>query len=233
MTKTFTLLRSQRSRVFEMLREAGLEPAEFSWAKEEIAGNMVVSRLNHRDGTHYFQFSSHELNAWCIACPGRYRLLDYEYPKNWQEQEGVFRNWACFLKREIEAPDPWAALAKYTLAVDGHVPDNLTNEPIPACDADEIGRVLARLGERIGRELKLDGESLSLVQAKLAYLAAAARRQRSRDWMYTALGACATAAMSLSLSRDGAAAMWELLRDEVGRIVHLTDAARVQTRGGA
>lgn len=88
MFKKFTLLRSQRSRVFELLQEGQLEPAEFSWAKEEIAGSILVSRLNYREGTYYFQFSSHELNAWCVACPGRYRSMDYEYPKDWQEQEG-------------------------------------------------------------------------------------------------------------------------------------------------
>lgn len=33
MRKKFTLLRSQRNQVFEMLREADLEPAEFSWRK--------------------------------------------------------------------------------------------------------------------------------------------------------------------------------------------------------
>src|SRR5512142_2271751 len=130
MIKKFTLLRSQRSQVFELLREAGLEPAEFSWVKEEIAGGIVVSRLNHRDGTHYFQFSSHELNAWCVACPGRYRSMDYEYPKDWQEQEGVFRNWAAYLKREIGIPDPWGRLAKYQAVLGVEPPDNVVNEPI-------------------------------------------------------------------------------------------------------
>jgi hypothetical protein len=223
MIKKFTLLRSQRSRVFELLQDAGLEPVEFSWAKEEIAGGIVVSRLNHRDGTHYFQFSSHELNAWCVACPGRYRSIDYEYPKDWQEQEGVFRNWAAHLKREIEIPDPWGALAKYQAVLGVEPPDHVVNEPISAYEADDIGRVLTRLGERIGQELKLDGEAVALVRGKFAYLAEAARRQRSRDWVYMALGVCATIAMSLSLSPDGAAALWDLMRNEVGRVAHLTD----------
>jgi len=223
MIKKFTLLRSQRSRVFELLQEADLEPAEFSWAKEEIAGNILVSRLNYREGTYYFQFSSHELNAWCVACPGRYRSIDYEYPKDWQEQEGVFRIWTKYLKREIELPDPWSELAKYRLAVAAPVPDGDVNEPISAYDADHIGLVMTRLGERVGQELKLDGEAVALVRGKFAYLADAARRQRSRDWVYTAVGICATIGMSLSLSKEGAAALWTLIRNEVGRVVHLAD----------
>jgi hypothetical protein len=223
MIRRFTLLRSQRRRVFELLQDAGLEPAEFSWAKEEIAGGIMVSRLNHRDGTHYFQFSSHELNAWCVACPGRYRSMDCEYPKDWQEQEGVFRNWAAGLKREIEMPDPWGRLAKYQAVLGVELPDNVINEPISAYEADNIRQVLTRLGERIGQELKLDGEAVALVRGKFAYLAEAARRERSRDWVYMALGVCATVAMSLSLSADGAAALWELMQNEVGRVAHLTD----------
>jgi len=222
MIRKFTLLRSQRSRVYEMLHEAGLEPAEFSWGKEEIAGNILVSRLNCREGTYYFQFSSHEMNAWCVACPGRYRSIDYEYPKDWEEQEGVFRNWLRFLKREIEFPDYWGEMAKYLAAIGAPTYDDVGNESIPAYEADRIDRALARLGERIGQELKLDGQAVSLVRGKFAYLAEAARRQRSRDWVYTALGVCATTAMSLSLSQDGTTALWGLIQNEVGRVVHLT-----------
>ncbi len=229
MVKKFTLLRSQRSRVFELLQEGQLEPAEFSWAKEEIAGSILVSRLNHREGTYYFQFSSHEMNAWCIACPGRYRSMDYEYPKDWQEQEGIFRNWMRFLKREIEFPDYWGEMARYQAVLGVELPDSVVNEPLPAYEADRIKRALIRLGEQIGQELKLDGETVSLVRGKFAYLAEAARRQRSRDWVYTALGVCATTAMSLSLSPQGAAVLWGLVRTEIGRVVRLTESSRSST----
>ena len=231
MVKKFTLLRSQRNRVLELLQDAGLEPAEFGWAKEEIVGGILVSRLNYREGTYYFQFSSHELNAWCVACPGRYRSVDYEYPKDWQEQESVFRSWTSHLKREIQASDLWDELAKYRIAVETQPANGTVNEPISACEADRIGQILTRLGQRVGQELKLDGEAVALVRGKFTYLAEAARRQRSQDWVYTAPGVCATTAMSLALPQEGAAALWGLVRSEVGRIVHLTDAT--QTNGGA
>jgi hypothetical protein len=224
MVKKFTLLRSQRSRVFEMLLDAGLEPAEFSWGKEEIVGGILVSRLNYSAGTYFFQFSSHELNAWCVACPGRYRSVDYDYPKDWQEQEGIFRTWMSHLKREIQFPDPWDELAKYRIAVGAETSDATINEPISACDADRIGQVLTRLGLRVGQELKLDGEAVALVRGKFAYLAEAARREKSQDWVYTALGVCASTAMSLAVPRESAAALWQLIRNEVGRIIHVRNA---------
>ena len=160
-----------------------------------------MSRLNYREGTYYFQFSSHELNAWCVACPGRYRSIDYEYPKELAGAGGGLPELDATLKREVEIPDSWDKLAKYQVALGGEPPESPGNEPICAYEADRIARALTRLGEKIGQELKLDGEAVTLVRDKFAYLAEAARRQRSRDWVYTALGVCATTAMSLSLCR--------------------------------
>ena len=42
--------------------------------------------------------------------------------------------------------------------------------------------------------------------------------------MYTALGVCAVTALSLSLAQDGAATLWRLIENEVGRVVRLTPA---------
>jgi hypothetical protein len=85
----------------------GLEPAEVSWSNVEIVEKLLVSRLNYRSGEqHYFQFSSYEVNAWCVACPGRYRTMDHWYPKTWEEQEGIFRTWAQTLKRELDTLTP-------------------------------------------------------------------------------------------------------------------------------
>jgi hypothetical protein len=222
MFKNYTLLRSQRNRVYELLRENGLEPAEFSWAKEEIAGSLVVSRLNYREGEYYFQFTSHEVNAWCIACPGQYRSLDYEYPKNWEEQEAVLRKWMQFLKRELAAPDPWGELAKYKVALGVREIQGECNEAISAVEAEGIGQALSRLADGLVRDLKLDEAGAAAVRAKLEYLAQAARRERSLDWVYTALGVCASLGAALALPESMTPALWEAFQKELGQYIHLT-----------
>jgi hypothetical protein len=219
--KKYTLLRSQRARVHEILREIPLEPGEFSWSTETIAGAHVVSRLNHRDGQYYFQFSSYELNAWCVACPGMYRTMDYQHPKNWEEQEGFLRTWAQCLKRELDTPDPWADLARHQLALDGELSGEMVNEPIPAVEAEQIGQALARLADTVTGELTLvDGQSL-LVRTKLMYLAEAAKRERSRDWTYMTLGAWASLVTALSLSEERAARLGAMVRNELGPFISL------------
>ena len=222
MIKNYTLLKSQKNRVYELLREGGLEPAEFSWDKMEIAASLAVSRLNYRDGAYYFQFSSYEVNAWCMACPGQFRSLDYDYPKTWEEQEGVFRKWLSCLKREITAPDLWGELAKYKIVLAPEPTAEAANEIISGQDAEQIGQALVRVGDALVKELVLDNPEAALVRSKLAYLAEAAKRQRSRDWVYTALGAYVTIAVTLAIPEAALAALWKMFQAEVGGFLHLT-----------
>jgi len=221
MLRRYTLLRSQANRVYELLRQGGLEPAEFSWGKEEIGGNLVVSRLNYRDGTYYFQFSSHEVNAWCTACPGQFRSLDYEYPKSWEEQEGVFNKWVQHLKREIAASDPWGELAKYKVVFGPELDGETVNESISACEAEQIIQGLARLANEIERQLMLSEDKMAMVCAKFNYLADAARWQKSRDWLYTAIGLFVTVAVTLHLPETTAAALWQLFQNELSQFIHV------------
>jgi hypothetical protein len=220
--KKYTLLRSQKKRVYDILREVGLEPAEFSWTNVEIVEKLLVSRLNYRGGEqYYFQFSSYEVNAWCAACPGRYRTMDHGYPKTWEEQEGIFRTWAETLKRELDTPDPWAELAKYRLALNGELSRDVVNEPIAAAEAEQIGLALMQLGDGAARALSLGDEQAALLRARLAYLADAARRERSRDWVHTVLGVWVSTAAALALTEEQAAALWGMLRCDLGSFVNL------------
>jgi hypothetical protein len=220
MVRKCTLLRSQRKQVFEALREIGLEPTDFSWSeREELGGNVVVSRLSYREGGYYFQFSWYELSSWCVLCPGRYRSMELEHPMNWKEQEASFRAWAQCLKRETESPDPWAELAKYRITLGVESPEQVLNEPISALEAEQIIGGLARVARRAEREFTLDNGGLELIRAKLDYLAEAAKRQRSRDWVYTAVGVCVTTAMALSLPPGNAGALWQIIKAEVGKYI--------------
>lgn len=225
MARKLTLLRSQRNRVYEMLRDVGLEPAEFSWAREEMVVGIVVSRLNYRRGEYYFQFSSYEMSSWCVLCPGRYRSVEHEHPMNWREQEASFLAWAQCLRREVASPDPWAALARYTVALGVAPSDSTVNEPISACEAEHIAQRLRSLAERIEKEFQPGSNEASLVRAKLDYLAQAARRQRSQDWLYTAIGVCVTTAMLLSIDDGRVRLLWEDIGGQLGSVIHLPPAA--------
>lgn len=228
--KRYTLLRSQKKRVYDILREVGLEPAEFSWTTERVVERLAVSKLMCRDGDYYFQFSSCELNAWCIACPGLYRTMDYQYPKSWEEQERLLRQWAEGLKRELETQDPWRELAKYQVGLNWELSGGVVNEPISAVEADRIGQALARLADSVTQEFSLNSEPARVVRARLDFLAEAARRERSRDWAYMVVGVCTTTALALSLTEQETVVLWGMVKSELSLFVHLSPAKTEPTQ---
>lgn len=216
------LLRSQKKAVFEMLRTAGFEPSDFEWSLESTDG-VAVERLSYREDAYYFQFSSYESGACCMSSPGAYQLVEYEYPRAWAQQADSFRNWAERLRREIACGDPWEALAKYRLAVAAGGGLDGPNETLSGAEVEQIARRLAALGEEIELAFELEGESSAFARERLAYLAEAAKRLKSRDWCYAAVGVCATMAMMLSLDEDQAGRLWSMVKDRVGTFVRLSD----------
>ncbi len=222
MSKKRTLLRSQKKAVFEMVRAAGLEPADFDWSRPQAEG-VTVSRLDYVREDYYFQFSSCEAGAYCIASPGRYQLVEYHYPKNWEEQTGYFRNWTQHLRREIQCHDPWSDLAKYRVPIEAACHFDGQNEAISGVEAQEVAQQLTELAYAIAMEYDLPKEQAAFVQARLAYLSEAAMREKSLDWAHSALGVCITLAMALSLDREQTARLWALLKCHVGAFIHFAD----------
>ena len=152
--------------------------------------------------------------------------MEYEHPMNWKEQEASFRAWAQCLKRELESPDPWAEMAKYKIALNGEPSEAVLNEPISAYEADHIGERLLQLAEQIEQDLRLGDKEATLVRGRLGYLAEAARRQKSRDWLYTALGVCITIAMGLGLDNDAMRVLWQQIGSQLGSVIRIPTAGR-------
>jgi hypothetical protein len=222
LNKRRTLLRSQKKKAFETLRAAGLEPSDFMWSRVQVDG-MTVSRLSYRQGDYYFQFSSYEMGSRCTACPGLYQLVEHEYPKSWAEQEDHFRNWTQHLRREIECRDPWNELAKYRISFSRAGGEDGPNETISGVDAQAIAQQLSALADAIDAEYTLTAEQSTFVRERLAYLAEAAMREKSRDWAYSALGVCATLALALTLDEEQAPRLWHMIKERVGTFVRLSE----------
>jgi len=152
-----TLLRSQRKAVFETLRRTELEPSDFDWSTAEVDG-LTVSRLSHREGEYYFQFSSYEAGSYCIACPGLYQLVEYNHPSNWAQQLDWFHNWTEHLRREIRCGDPWEEMEKFRLALTAGAGFDGPNETISGAEVEQISRHLAGLVDEIDGALVIKKE---------------------------------------------------------------------------
>ena len=97
----------------------------------------------------------------------------------------------------------------------------MRNEPISGREAEEITDKLKLLAERVEQRFQLTGDQNQFVRDKLSYLADAAKRQRSADWIHTSIGVLVTIMMGLALAPDEARELLLLTKNLLGRFIHL------------
>jgi len=222
MAQDYTLLKTQKNEVFMILRERGFEPANFSWVADYLqVSDTLVSRLNYLDGKYYFQFEAYGETGRCVFSPGQEMAVQGGPAPFWMGQKNSVKFWSDYLKREIDAPDLWAEMEKYKTSVSIALPKQLLNEPIPANEAENISEKLSSLADKIEKQFELTNEQNQFVRNKLNYLADAAKRQRSIDWVHTSIGVYVTIAMGLALAPEQAKELWKLIKSIVGGFIHL------------
>jgi hypothetical protein len=229
----YELLKSQKNVVFEVIQANGLEPADFSWGigKYKVPSDDIltrglidheyeVPRLTYKNSQFFFQFGLYKGGHHCTYSPGSNKPVHQEFSLSWSSIINRVVRWLNNLKRENEAPDLWAEMGKYKTSVSLTLPEQVLNEPISAYEAERIADKLQELANKIEELFQLTKEQNQFVRSKLTYLADAAKRQRSIDWVHTSIGVFATIAMGLALEPEQAKKIWELMKSIVG-FIHL------------
>jgi hypothetical protein len=229
-----SLLISQQNEVLKVLQQVGLEPANFSWvigeyrtpSKEILTRGLTevvhtCPKLKYQNSPFYFQFELPDGRHCCLFSPGSETPVEHQCPSSWDRQRECVRLWARCLKREIEAPDLWQEMHKYQASVSLAIPEQLLNEPIPVYEAEQVADKLHQLADKIEELFQLTAAQNQFVRSKLNYLAEAAKRQRSADWVHTSIGVFVAIAMGLSLEPDRAKELWQLIENIVGPFIHL------------
>lgn len=194
------LLTTQRNSVFEHLRAAGMNPADFEWAdgifftKSKAIltkGNSIKNecpKLRHKKYPQfYFKFEAVD-SEHCFTCsPGANHFEEDGWTDTWEYQLDAVSEWAIRLKKEIDAPDLWSDLNKYQIAISPDVTDDGLNEIISASEAEVIANKLEFLCGEINKVYNLTSGQDSFVRKNFMYLADLAKRSRSKDWALAAI----------------------------------------------
>jgi hypothetical protein len=224
----YTLLRSQRNSVLDLVKGSELDPFNFSWleAPSRYARNAAgvteeVSRLCYNDTEFYFQFDFKNGMHYAIFSPGQDALFAEHYPGNWENQFNCVEKWLTYLKREIHQPDLWSELAKYQLPPGEQIGKEIENEPFTAQQVDQIAESLKKIREYLETEFHLDVQQRALVNEKLDYLMEASKRQGRKDWLHTSVGVIFTLATGLALAPEQTKALWGILKVALSGVVQL------------
>jgi hypothetical protein len=217
MTRDQVLLMSQRNEILKLVSDAGLDPVDFHWHGLQGAGGygVVAQQLEHGPSGYYFKFYLHDEGYVGQCAPGRAVPAEMTIPVRWNDLVPLVGQWLKNLRREINAPDLWAEVAKVkelASAVKTLGPDR-------PFTTDERTRIAERL-EDIHRFLlatrKLRGGQDAFVRDRLNYLKEASGRQSREAWMLMFMGVILSFILSSIVPPE---AVQEFLRLVVDRIM--------------
>ena len=164
-----TLLAEQKSDVFAALEQAALKPAEFDWGTKKLTtthsrgtDTYTISVLRHAQTGYFCEF----LPAGLSYSPGK-ELAEEFLPivGEWGNKRDALSTWIQCLKRQLNAPDPWAALQKNAV-------DRLSQAHRANAALQEVGKDTAasELQEATADLLKKPPDLTGAVQHSIAAL---------------------------------------------------------------
>jgi len=197
----YRLLRSQRNIAFNILARAGLDPCAFIWSDERREGSLfhidgIVSVLTHEATGHFFEFDTRSSLSFLTFSPGRDAPEEGVTFKSWPLLWGVVEDWIGFLKREIEAPDLWAAALEASELADASMAED---KPFTDEEREEARRGIETVRKKLLERGDLQ-EHTAAINERLDRLEDAIAHSSRWAWFHTAIGVIFTIATACSLS---------------------------------
>ena len=106
---TRILLRSQKNEILGILKNHGLDPAEFRWGDtpSDLDPDKIISRLVCQNTEFFYSFEMQGEAHFAIFSPAENSYIGTDYPGTWKAQCQCFSNWLQNLIKEINEPDLW------------------------------------------------------------------------------------------------------------------------------
>lgn len=212
------VLPSQRNELYKVIVNADINPAEFEWRERPSVHDpeLTVSQLVHRPSDYYYVFDFYRESQWTEYSPGADASVKREYPGSWNLQFNYASNWIGYLKREIETPNLWGALADERALVDAAVQPDQDNSPFTADEKKYVSDSLREIKEYIVTTHSLSAAHTRLVEDRITYLLEASERVGRKDWINLTLATLINIILIVALPPDAAR---ELLRF-AGQVLH-------------
>ena len=214
------LLPSQKNEVLLAIRESGMNPLEFEFTESRRPRSTVTSiQLTHVPSKYWFR-----LHGTIVRfSPGEETSQEQSNELSWTGKIGKLRLWLGYLKREVEAPDLWASLARERELL-GVEPAGAVNTPFSAEEQIQAKRAIEEIRIYISSTYSLADEPLAEVNRKLDYLIDASSRLGRIDWKNIVIGALVTLALERVLrSGSGMSDLFgfagHLLRQLLGGVI--------------
>lgn len=216
------LLNSQKADLFNIILAHTLSPASFSLdSAHDEHGNRVGLRLQFKDS--HFSFAVRPLYGQFVIdfSPGDQHAQEHAETSAWSEVQNEFNYWLINLAREINTPDPWRDLAKYSTAVPIVPEPETPNTPFTAPELQGIWKALGHIQEQLLNEAGGNKSHRKLVESQMKFLIDASERMGRKDWLMLAIGALAGVFTTLAIPAEAAGSILQILKGAVAGAFHL------------
>ena len=166
----------QKNELLTLITDAGFDPSEFEWGRMPSSdGFGPIPSLLHRPSRSHFSLDTASGGFRVERKPGEESVEDVRIVPTWQVVSGAFNLWLMNIRRETEAPDLWAELARQTeLAAP---PENSANTPFTSEERALIAEQLREVRTFVEETYELNEGQTRLLEA---HLEPSLRRGRSR-----------------------------------------------------
>jgi hypothetical protein len=207
----------KKNEIFKAIQEVGLDPKEF-----DLKNNDSEVRIQHKWSMSCFTVvpdPSHYVGSRVVGDGVDWPIDLY----SWESLIERIRSWLEDVKRDLEMPDLWAELQRDAQLLFGAPSDDTENTPFTPDEQNDIAARLQALAEHARRTYSLSAAQMRTLEAKLDYLADAARRLGRKDWLNVCAGAILGYILTASLPPEAARGMFLGLLQAVGYLYGLPD----------
>jgi hypothetical protein len=187
------LLRAQINDVLMTIKELGLKPEDFRWAKEKSyrVEGLKVWKIVHLPTGYYFIFDFSNELAWprySVMFPNKEGSIFADTHSAWTTQLILFRSWVTIVKNDIDIPDPWDIFSDKEGVFETSFEIESGNELFNQEEQNAISEKLQEIRDKFRGNKDINAEHMKIIEDRLQYLDEASKRLGRKDWLNAAIG---------------------------------------------
>lgn len=216
------LLTSQKADLFEVIRQTGMNPTDFTLKAHNDHHGDIVGNVVLHIRTNFFCNISVSGRVFRLAySPGAETMHGGANAGGWAVALKEYTAWISNIQREVSATDPWAGLSKYSALVPIEPDETERNSALTPPEINGIWKALTLIQERLLIDAGDNTDHRRLVETQLAYLAEGSKTMGRKDWLMIAIGTLTTIATAMSVTPETATAVFLLLKAAVSGTIRL------------
>lgn len=178
--------------------------------------------LVHRPSSYYYVFNIDDDNSWLPEfSPGSEAELfisDSDLD-NWKDKLTSIQAWLRYLKREMEAPDLWAAISNEETLAEAASSEEMEDTPFTPEEVKYLSGAMKEIREYIASTQNLSPEIQSFVNDRINYLEESSKRQGRKAWIHTTIGVLFTIIIGAAFSPSAARELFQFAGSVLAQIL--------------